>query len=174
MSRKPPQSQSLVPPKGAGLSRGLRVLSCDRWMRARASSLQSLPVGKPSHVSVKALELLGFNVHRGLLDEKAKCGIRRADSPTGRDNVTQLQTVPNASQCVVKYQHGWLNNLEGEGEVSVTRSNLRGLSGGQQQGGPWWLQKVWPLSRPLHQASKTIPDVSLMFPWLLSHTIITF
>lgn len=41
----------------------------------------------------------------------------------GRDNVTQLQTVPNASQCVVKYQHAWLNNLEGEGEVSVTWSN---------------------------------------------------
>lgn len=50
----------------------------------------------------------------------------------GRENVTQLQTVPNASQRVVKYQHGRLNSLEGEGEVSVTWSNSRGLSGGQQ------------------------------------------
>lgn len=52
----------------------------------------------------------------------------------GRANVTQLQTVPNASQHVVKYQHGRLNSLEGEGEGSVTWSNSRGLSGGQQQG----------------------------------------
>lgn len=59
----------------------------------------------------------------------------------GRENVTQLQTVPNASQRVVKYQHGRLNSLEGEGEVSVTWSNSRRAFWGAA-GGPWWLQKV--------------------------------